>query len=207
MQKEEIKKIYSRYSPVYDVIFSRAFSPRIKCGLEKIGIKNGQRILEVGVGTGLSLSLYPNSCNVVGIDITRKMLEKAQQKKEKMGLTHVDLIEMDAENLTFEDDSFDHAVIPFVISVVPSPERMMAEVKRVTKTNGKIIIVNHFSSGNAFFFTIEKMLAPLFIRLGWKSGLTLDLLSNHCNLCIEEVTRKHSLDLWWVVHVTNKKDT
>ncbi len=205
MQKEEIKKIYSRYSPVYDIIFSKAFLPRIKSALEKIGIKRDERILEVGVGTGLSLSLYPDSCNVVGIDITRKMLEKARQKKEKMGLRHIELLEMDAENMTFVDDSFDHTVLPFVISVVPDLEKMMAEVRRVTKKNGKIIIINHFSNGNTFFFTIEKMLSPLFIKLGWRSGLTLDLLSNHCNLCIEEATRKHSMDLWWVVRVTNKK--
>jgi phosphatidylethanolamine/phosphatidyl-N-methylethanolamine N-methyltransferase len=205
MQKEEIKKIYSRYSPVYDLIFGKIFFPRIKIGLTRIGIKEGDRIVEVGVGTGLSLSLYPDSCNMVGIDITRKMLEKAKQKKQKMNLRHIDLLEMDAENMAFADDSFDHALVPFVISVVPNPEKMMAEVKRVTKNNGKIVVINHFNNCSSFLSKIEQLLSPVFIKLGWRSGLTLDLLSNHCDLYIKEVIKKHSLDLWWVVYATNKK--
>jgi len=205
MQKDEIKKIYGRYSPVYDLIFSRTFLPRIRDGLKKMGIQKGDRIIEVGVGTGLSLALYPTSCDVVGIDITRKMLEKAKQKKERSGLRHVHLLEMDAENITFADDSFDHAVVPFVISVVPNPQRMMSEIRRVTKKNGKIVVVNHFNGGGFFISTMEKVLSPVFLRLGWRAGLTLDLLSNHCNLRIDGVTRKHVLDLWWVVQITNTK--
>ena len=133
MQKAEIQKIYSRYSGFYDIIFEQFFYPRIRLGLEKIGIQSGDRIIEVGVGTGLSLSLYPEYCKVVGIDITRRMLERAKAKKEKLGLSHIDLFEMDGENICFDDDSFDHAVLPFVVSVVPNLEQLMAEIKRVTK--------------------------------------------------------------------------
>ncbi|MDR2017630.1 MAG: methyltransferase domain-containing protein [Syntrophobacterales bacterium] len=136
MDKEEIRKIYSRYAAVYDVIFSQSFLPRIRLGLEKIGIKKGDTIIEVGVGTGLSFPLYPDSCVVAGIDITRKMLIKAKDKKEKRGFDHISLFEMDAENITFADDSFDYAVVPFVVSVVPDLVLMMSEIRRVKKKNG-----------------------------------------------------------------------
>jgi phosphatidylethanolamine/phosphatidyl-N-methylethanolamine N-methyltransferase len=205
VQKAEIQKIYSRYSGFYDIIFSQFFYPRIRLGLEKIGIKSGDRIIEVGVGTGLSLPLYPESCKVVGIDITRRMLEKAKAKKEKFGFDHVDLFEMDGENMCFEDNSFDHAVLPFVVSVVPNLERLMAEVKRVTKNGGKIIIVNHLWSKYSFFSKMEEKLSPFFMKLGFKTGLSVDVFSNHCNLHIEEVSKKHKLDPCFILHATNRK--
>lgn len=205
MERDEIKKIYSRYSSVYDHLFAKTFFPRVKTGIEGIGIKKGDKILEVGVGTGISLPVYPPACKVTGIDLTRKMLEQANKKRNCFQLRHVDLFEMDAENLAFKNDTFDHAVIPFVISVVPDPVRMMSEVQRVTKQNGKIVVVNHFTNKKAILGKVERALTPMFTRLGWKSGLTLDLLSNHCNLSIDEVIKKHVLDLWWVVYITNNK--
>jgi phosphatidylethanolamine/phosphatidyl-N-methylethanolamine N-methyltransferase len=205
VQKAEIQKIYSRYSRFYDIIFEQFFYPRIRLGLEKIGIQSGDRIIEVGVGTGFSLSLYPETCQVVGIDITRRMLERAKAKKEKLGLSHIDLFEMDGENICFDDDSFDHAVLPFVISVVPNLERLMAEIKRVTKKGGKIIIMNHLYTKFSWVSRMEEMLSPFFMKLGWNAGLSIDMLSNHCNLHIEEVSRKHKLDPWFILNATNRK--
>ena len=205
MQKAEIQKIYSRYSGFYDLIFAQLFSPRIRLGLEKIGIQKGDRIIEVGVGTGLSLSLYPQSCQVVGIDITRRMLERAKAKKEKLGLRHIELFEMDGENICFDDDSFDHAVLPFVISVVPNLERLIKEIKRVTKNGGKIVIMNHLCAKSSLFSKMEERLSPFFMKLGWKTGLSVDVLTNHCNLHIEEISRKHKLDPWFVLHAINRK--
>jgi phosphatidylethanolamine/phosphatidyl-N-methylethanolamine N-methyltransferase len=205
MEREEIRRIYGRYAAVYDMIFALSFFPRIRLGLEKIGIKKGDRIIEIGVGTGLSLPLYPASCEVVGIDITRKMLQKAKEKKERHGYRNVALFEMDAENISFADDSFDHAVVPFVVSVVPDPVRMMSEVKRITKKGGKIIVINHFSSRNVLLAKLEKLFSPVFLRLGWKAAVPMDLLANHCNLCILDVSKKYRLDPWFIVHATNKK--
>ena len=205
MDRDEIRKIYSRYAKVYDAIFAQSFLPRIRLGLQKIGIKKGDTIIEIGVGTGLSLPLYPDSCRVVGIDITRKMLTQAKQKKDRFGFDHVSLFEMDAENITFADNSFDHAVVPFVVSVVPDPVRMMSEIKRIVKKNGKIIVINHFESKHGLLSRIEKLFSPLFLHLGWKAAVPMDLLSNHCNLCIEEVSKKYKLDPWFIVHATNKK--
>jgi phosphatidylethanolamine/phosphatidyl-N-methylethanolamine N-methyltransferase len=205
MNQEEVKNIYTKYSSVYDKVFSHFFFPRIKLGIDKSSIKEGDRVIEVGIGTGISLPLYPDGCSIVGIDVTRKMLERAQKKKEKNKLDHVDLFEMDAENMTFSDNSFDHALAAFVVTVVPNPEKMVSEMKRVTKKGGNIVILNHFCSRNAFFSSMEKLFSPLCEKWGWRSDISLDLLSNHCNLHIDEVLKKNKLDPWSIIIATNNK--
>lgn len=205
MEKREIQRIYGRYASFYDAVFSRLFTPRIKRGIEGIGIRKGDRIIEVGVGTGLSLPHYPRDCTVVGIDITRKMLEKAGDKRKVLGLRHVELVQMDAENMTFPDDSFDHAVLPFVVSVVGNPERMMAEVKRITRKNGKIVVINHFCSRHRFLQGMERLFSPLFSKLGWKAAVPIELLSNHCSLNITDISRTRNFDPYLVVHAVNTK--
>jgi phosphatidylethanolamine/phosphatidyl-N-methylethanolamine N-methyltransferase len=205
MNQQDIKSIYGKYSSFYDYIFSRFFFPRIRHGNSKSSIKDGDRIIEVGVGTGISLPLYPRSCSVVGIDVTREMLDKAQEKKEKHKLDHVDLFEMDAENMTFADNTFDHSLAAFVVTVVPNPERMVSEMKRVTKKGGNIVILNHFCSKNGFISGLEKFFSPLCEKWGWRSDISLDLLSNHCNLQINEIIKKRKLDPWSIIIATNRK--
>jgi phosphatidylethanolamine/phosphatidyl-N-methylethanolamine N-methyltransferase len=205
MNQQDIKSIYGKYSSFYDYIFSRFFFPRIRHGNSKSSIKDGDRIIEVGVGTGISLPLYPRGCNVVGIDVTREMLDKAQEKKEKHKLDHVDLFEMDAENMTFADNTFDHSLAAFVVTVVPNPERMVSEMKRVTKKGGNIVILNHFCSKNGFISGLEKFFSPLCEKWGWRSDISLDLLSNHCNLQINEIIKKRKLDPWSIIIATNRK--
>jgi phosphatidylethanolamine/phosphatidyl-N-methylethanolamine N-methyltransferase len=122
-----------------------------------------------------------------------------------MQLDNVDLLEMDAENLTFADDSFDHSVAAFVVTVVPNPEKMVAEMKRVTKKDGTIVILNHFCSDSAILVTLEKLFSPLCERWGWRSDIGINLLSNHCSLNIKEVFKKTRLDPWSIVIATNTK--
>jgi phosphatidylethanolamine/phosphatidyl-N-methylethanolamine N-methyltransferase len=205
MNQEEVKSIYSSYSSVYDKVFGRFFSPRIRIGIDKSRFAKGDKIIEVGVGTGISLPHYPSHCKVVGIDLTKKMLDQAERKKAHHGLAHVDLMEMDAERMTFDDDTFDHAVAAFVITVVPNPERMVAEMKRVTKKGGTILIFNHFCHKKGFIGWVERVFSPLCERWGWRSDISLDLLSNHCNLHIKEVFKKRRLDPWSIVIATNNK--
>ncbi|HVN24927.1 MAG TPA: methyltransferase domain-containing protein [Syntrophorhabdales bacterium] len=173
--------------------------------MSRSDIQEGDRILEVGVGTGISLHMYPESCMLVGVDVTRKMLEKAQDKKEAMQLDNVHLLEMDGENLTFADDSFDHSVAAFVVTVVPNPEKMVAEMKRVTKKGGNIVILNHFCSNNGIVKKLENLFSPLCERWGWRSDLSINLLSNHCSLHIKEVFKKNKLDPWSIIIATNNK--
>jgi phosphatidylethanolamine/phosphatidyl-N-methylethanolamine N-methyltransferase len=160
----------------------------------------------VGVGTGLSLTVYPADCQVVGIDLSREMLTKAQEKVEEQGLSHVGLLEMDAQRLSFADSSFDHVVATFVISVVPDPVKTIQEMKRVLKPEGSLVIVNHFQNEKSKVLgTLERWVAPICRWLGWNSDLKLSDLVESANLAIDQIYQMKRLDLWQVVFATNNK--
>src|SRR6188474_2078958 len=125
------------------------------------------------IGTGINVSLYPRTCHVTGIDLSAKMLEKAHERVAKEGLTNVDLLEMDATNLAFEDNSFDVVYAPYVISVVPEPVKVVREMSRVCRPGGKIIILNHFRSPNPVLATLERMISPLTVHIGFTADLDL----------------------------------
>jgi phosphatidylethanolamine/phosphatidyl-N-methylethanolamine N-methyltransferase len=204
MQIPEIKKIYARYSRIYDAIFSRWFSPRQRQVIRNLDLKPGQRVLDVGVGTGISLPLYPEYVRVTGVDLSREMLREAQKKTISHRLDHVELLEMDAGYLAFPDRTFDVVIAAFVITVVPDPIRFLAEVHRVSKANGQIVMINHFQSENQFMARLEKWVAPLCTKIGWHSDLALDYLVQQANLHIERMHSFGKVDLWKVVYASNK---
>src|SRR5258706_15865202 len=136
-----------------------------------MGIGAGDRLLEVGVGTGINARLYPRNCLVTGIDLSSQMLEKARARVQRQGLRNIRLLEMDAAHLTFADDSFDIVYAPYVISVVPDPVQVVREMRRVCKPGGKIIIVNHFRSANPILSRLERAMSPLTVHVGFKSDL------------------------------------
>ena len=136
-------------------------------------IQAGDRILEVGVGTGINTSLYPRNCHVTGIDLSCPMLEKARERVKREGLRHVRLLEMDAANLTFADDSFDIVYAPYLVSVVPDPVQVVQEMRRVCKPGGKIVILNHFRSANPVLSRVERAISPFTVHIGFKSDLDL----------------------------------
>ena len=144
----EIKKIYARYSRIYDLIFKRWFHPRHQHVIRSLDVQPDQCVLDVGVGTGLSLPLYPRQARVIGVDLSSKMLREAQKRVRDQHLTHVTLLEMNAEHLAFPDNTFDVVMAAFVISVVPNPVHLVAEMKRVSKPEGQLVIINHFQSAN-----------------------------------------------------------
>ncbi|MEK6589151.1 MAG: methyltransferase domain-containing protein [Nitrospinota bacterium] len=202
---ESIKKIYAGYSNVYDIIFKQFFYPRQRHVIDSMGIMPGDSVLDVGVGTGLSLPLYPCHCNVVGIDLSAEMLKKARQKVSKYNINHVSLMEMDASNLEFNDNTFDHVIATFVISVVPDPVKVIAEMKRVCKKTGKIVIVNHFQSNNKFIAKIEEYINPICCKIGWRSDLSLNELVKDANLKIDQKYKLKKFDLWKVIFAINNK--
>ena len=170
MELEAVAKSYARWAPVYD----RTFGAVTHAGRRRAtGFANavGGTVLEVGVGTGLALPFYAAHMQVTGIDFSEDMLAKAQQKVAEQGLSHVKALrQMDARALEFPAASFDTVCAMHILSVVPEPERVMAEMARVCRPGGHVLVVNHFAAeGSGLMARIERAAAPLSDLLGWHS--------------------------------------
>jgi phosphatidylethanolamine/phosphatidyl-N-methylethanolamine N-methyltransferase len=174
MQIEAVKTAYRRYARIYDAVFGPVLQPGRRALLEALKLKPGDRVLEVGVGTGLSLPLYPASVRITGIDVSREMLEKARERVARRRLENVEaLLEMDAEEMTLPSASFDKVVAMYVVSVVARPARLLQELHRVCRPDGEIFIVNHFRSENRFIGAVEKALAGFSPQLGFRPDFDL----------------------------------
>jgi phosphatidylethanolamine/phosphatidyl-N-methylethanolamine N-methyltransferase len=168
-----VNRVYEKLAKVYDVIFGPTLHHGRLVAIERMAIKPGDRVLEVGVGTGINTSLYPDNCSVTGIDLSSSMLEKARERVRREGLRHVRLHEMDAAHLIFADDTFDIVYAPYLVSVVPDPVQVVREMRRVCKPRGKIVILNHFRSANAILSRLERAISPFTVHIGFKSDLDL----------------------------------
>jgi phosphatidylethanolamine/phosphatidyl-N-methylethanolamine N-methyltransferase len=174
MQIEAVKAAYRRYARIYDAVFGAVLQPGRRAVLEALKLKPGDRVLEVGVGTGLSLPLYPRNVRITGIDVSREMLDKARSRVTRGKLDHVDaLLEMDAEAMAFPDASFDKVVAMYVVSVVARPARLLEELHRVCRPDGEIFIVNHFHSDHPVIGALEKALAGFSSQIGFHPDLEL----------------------------------
>ena len=173
VENDFVERVYDKIAKVYDLTFGPTLHPGRLIALERMGIKPNDKILEVGVGTGINVSLYPSHCHVTGIDFSALMLEKARERVVKKGVTNVRLQEMDAANLTFADDSFDIVYAPYVISVVSDPVRVVNEMRRVCRPGGKIIILNHFKSPTPVVARVERAISPFTVHIGFKADLDL----------------------------------
>jgi phosphatidylethanolamine/phosphatidyl-N-methylethanolamine N-methyltransferase len=174
MDEAAIKNAYRRWAPVYDHTFGRFTTEGRRHAVEIINQSRG-RVLEVGVGTGLSLPSYGRHLEIVGIDLSPEMLDKAREKVVEEGLRNITgLHEMDAGELSFADASFDTVVAMYVITVVPEPEKVMRELARVTKVGGQVILVNHFSQDDGVRGWVERRMAPFADKLGWRPVFNLD---------------------------------
>jgi len=168
MDETSVLTAYRRWAPIYDHTFGKVAAEGRKQAVELINGFTG-RVLEVGVGTGLSLPMYGRHLEIVGIDLSPDMLEKARARVANEGLDHVaGLYEMDAGHLTFSDASFDTVVAMYVMTVVPEPARVMRELARVCKPGGEVILVNHFSQDDGVRGWVERRMAPFADQLGWR---------------------------------------
>lgn len=168
MDERSIKSVYRRWAPFYDRTFGVVAAEGRKHAVEVINRSSG-RVLEVGVGTGLSLPTYRRHLEIVGIDLSPDMLEKARERVARDGLRHVTgLHEMDAGNLSFPDATFDTVVAMYVMTVVPEPEKVMRELSRVCRPGGQVLIVNHFSSEEGMRGWVERRMAPFADKIGWR---------------------------------------
>ncbi len=162
-----VRKAYARWAPIYDYTFGQIVRAGRLHAVKIINRRKG-RVLEVGVGTGLSLPAYGRHLSVTGIDISPEMLAKARERVAEKNLSNVEQVrEMDAQNLEFEDDSFDTVVAMYVMTVVPDPEKVMRELERVCAPGGEVILINHFSQDKGLRGWVEKKMAPLARTLGW----------------------------------------
>jgi phosphatidylethanolamine/phosphatidyl-N-methylethanolamine N-methyltransferase len=169
MRAEAVAGAYDRWAPVYDLVFGGVFKSG-RAQTAEAANRIGGRILEAGVGTGISLPLYRKDCKLVGIDISHSMLDKARERVRRLGLTNVENIAvMDVEDLLYPDDSFDVVIAQYVVTAVPDPERALDEFYRVLRPGGEIIIATRISALDGLRDRIEKWLMPLTSRLGWRT--------------------------------------
>lgn len=196
MQIESVKAAYRRYAAVYDAVFGPVLQPGRKAVLQALRLRPGERVLEVGVGTGLSLPLYPREVSITGIDVSSEMLEKARRRVARQRLANVEaLLEMDAERMSFADASFDKVVAMYVVSVVERPDRLLAELHRVCRPHGEIFLVNHVRSDNRFIAAVEKGLARFSDKLGFRPDFELrDMVAD-----AGELTELSRINFFWKV--------
>jgi phosphatidylethanolamine/phosphatidyl-N-methylethanolamine N-methyltransferase len=168
-----VEGTYAKLAGVYDVMFGPILHPGRLRAVRRMNIQRGDRVLEVGVGTGINCALYPRDCRVTGIDLSQSMLERARQRVSRKGLSHVRLMEMDAAHLKFADNSFDIVYAPYLVNCVSDPVSVVNEMKRVCKPGGKIVIVNHFRSANPFLARVDRALSPMTVHIGFKADLDL----------------------------------
>jgi phosphatidylethanolamine/phosphatidyl-N-methylethanolamine N-methyltransferase len=174
MDEDAVRNVYRRWAPVFDSTFGKVAAEGRKHAVELINQKSG-RVLEVGVGTGLSLPAYKRSLEIVGIDLSPEMLEKAHERVDDEGLRNVTgLHEMDASSLEFPDASFDIVVAMYVMTVVPEPDKVMRELARVCRPGGEVMLVNHFSQDEGVRGWIERRMAPFADKLGWHPLFDVD---------------------------------
>jgi phosphatidylethanolamine/phosphatidyl-N-methylethanolamine N-methyltransferase len=207
MDLNKIERVYTSYAGFYDRVFGKVFHEGRESAIRNLNVQPGEQILEVGVGTGLALPMYPRHCRIVGIDLSEGMLEKAKEKAEAHSLDHVQLHRMDAGAMEFADDSFDTVVAAYVVTAVPDYRKVVNEMIRVCRPGGRIIMLNHFSNGNKVIAAVEKVISPITKHLGWRTDLSLNTVLEGTSLQVARNQKVNPLRLWALVECINGKGT
>ena len=174
LDKQMVTAAYARWAPVYDLVFGPVFERGREAAIAAAE-RVGGRILEVGVGTGISLPRYSANCRVCGVDISEPMLRKAQARVSEFGLDNVEgLWVMDAEHMSFPDDAFDVVVAQYVVTTAPNPEATLDEFARVLKPGGEIILVSRVGAEAGLRRTLEHWFAPAARKLGWRTEFSFE---------------------------------
>jgi len=194
-----VEGVYDKLAKVYDLIFGPTLHPGRLQAIERMNIQPDERVLEVGVGTGINLSLYPSEAKITGIDYTASMLEKARERVAKKGMRNVRLLQMDAADLKFPDDAFDIVYAPYLISVVPDPVTVAQEMRRVCRPGGRIIFLNHFLSPNKLLSKAERSISPLTVHIGFKSDLDLPAFLAQADLQPVSIEKVNIPRIWSLV--------
>ncbi len=207
IDEDAVKSAYRRWAPVYDRTFGRVATEGRRQTVEIINRTKG-RVLEVGVGTGLSLPAYADHLEIVGIDLSPEMLSKARERVAEERLRNVvGLYEMDAADLAFPDASFDTVVAMYVMTVVPDPERVMRELARVCKPSGEVILVNHFSQEEGVRGWVERRMSPFAGKLGWRPVFEVSRVLVCDDLELVERRSLKPLGLFTMLRFAKRADT
>lgn len=206
MKIEAIQLAYRRYARGYDLYFGGILQPGRRAIVERMKCRAGECVLEVGVGTGLSLPLYPPQTQVHGVDICQEMLVRAKARVARERLARAaGLYRMDGERMGFADDSFDKVVAMYVVSVVPDPVRLVDEMRRVCKPQGELFIVNHFLHPNPVISAMERLAAPLSRFLGFHPNLSLGDFIRQARVEVLERQPVNAFGYWTLLRARNNK--
>lgn len=198
-----VKRAYRFYAPLYDRLFGAVLEPGRRAMARAVCSLGPQSVLEVGVGTGLTLPHYPPSAAVTGIDLSGEMLAIARERARQLHGRRIALQAMDAEAMDFPDGSFDSVTLPYVLSVTPNPQRLVAEVRRVCRKGGTIFVLNHFS-GSRSWWLLERAVRSAAGRIGFRSDFSLaDQVLRH-DWQVRSVTKVNLLGLSRLVEIRNR---
>ena len=199
MDEQSVVTAYRRLSRQYDRFFGPVFEQGREVAVRKMDCRPGDRVLEVGVGTGLSLDHYGDGVEVVGIDVSPEMLDYAKARVNG-NADRISLALMDAQALEYADDSFDKVVAMYVVSVAPDPKKVVEEMKRVCKPGGDLFIVNHFSQGKGAMASLERMVSPLSKLVGFRPSFPLDDFLEMAELDVVETQPVNAFGYWTFIH-------
>ena len=186
MDTSAVETSYARWAPIYDRTFGAITAVGRRRAVDYVNHRGGS-VLEVGVGTGLALPYYRSDLHVTGVDYSEDMLSKARDKVDRMRLSHVrELRQMDARKIEYPDAQFDTIVAMHVLSVVPEPETVMAEIARVCKPGGEVVVVNHFKRTTGILAILERGCAPFANTMGWHSDFSDETVLGETSLSLVE---------------------
>jgi phosphatidylethanolamine/phosphatidyl-N-methylethanolamine N-methyltransferase len=203
---DAIRAAYRRWAGVYDLFFGNILTMGRQHTLAEVNRLAGTRVLDVGVGTGLALPYYDPGKRVTGIDLSAEMLERARARAAAGRLKHVEvLLVMDAEATSFAPASFDIAVAMYVASVAPNPRRLIAEMRRVVRPGGSLLILNHFVPERGPRWWLEGVVASASRKLGWRSDFRLEDLLSPAERAAAHLMRQPPVGLFTLVRLTNDR--
>lgn len=203
VENDFVAGVYEKLASVYDFIFGPTLHAGRVQAIHCMGILSGDRVLEVGVGTGINATLYPRDCFVTGIDLSSSMLEKARDRVARKGIRNVRLLEMDAADLKFADGTFDIVYAPYLVSVVPDPVAVVREMRRVCRPGGRIVVLNHFRSANPILAWFERIISPFTVHIGFKSDLDLPAFLTQAELKPISIEKVNTPRIWSLVMCVN----
>ncbi len=184
MEIDAVRRAYKRWAPIYDNTFGKIADAGRQQAVDLVNGLGG-RVLEVGVGTGMSLPNYDAGVRVTGIDLSSAMLKKARKRVDRENLSNIEaVLEMDAGDMEFADGAFDVVVAMYVLTVVPDPKAVMAELARVCKPGGDVVVLNHFSSQDRVMRFVEKTMSPFSEALGWRPEFPIETVLGEANLSL-----------------------